>query len=385
MVASQTQAYSVPQVDPLQSAHPVIVYLDFKSPYAYLAVEPTRRLEAELGVEFDWRPFVLDIPSYLGSAKLDAQGRVIEQERTPAQWAAVKYAYYDCRRYANVAGLTIRGTTKIWDTNLLATALWWIKKTKASAIPKFIDAIYQPFWKRELDAHSITALNDILTSLDLDHGAFIEWAEREGSEFNKDFQSRAFELGVYGVPTYVVNNELFFGREHLPRIGWLLGEQKEITPDIANLLPEDAILPPTDSVQIHIGIDNSWDALLAIPRLVSSLKKHHMTANWYRISSQELDDLLPHDPSNVRGSVHREYRARNAELNKRRYVGHDRNSDDLPELINQTIEDANINLLNNPPEVLASSPMPGISISIGDQHMIGRQHLPLINALLDKI
>ncbi len=385
MVASQTQADSILHTDPLQSAHPAIVYLDFKSPYAYLAVEPTRRLEAELGIEFDWRPFVLDIPSYLGSAKLDAQGRVIEQERTPAQWAAVKYAYYDCRRYANVAGLTIRGTTKIWDTNLVATAMWWVKKCALSTLPQFIDAIYQPFWKRELDAHSITALNNILTSVDLDHGAFTTWAEREGSEFNKDFQSRAFELGVYGVPTYVVNNELFFGREHLPRIGWLLGEQHESPPDIANSLPMNATLPRINSAQIHIGIDNSWDALLAIPLLVRSLEQRRVSASWYRISSQELDDLLPHDPSNVRGSIHREYRARNAEINQHRYVGHDQSSDDLPELINQAIDDSNIQLLRNPPKVLASSPMPGISITLGDQHMIGRQHLPLINALLDKI
>jgi 2-hydroxychromene-2-carboxylate isomerase len=39
------------------------VYIDFKSPYAYLAIEPTRRLAKELQIEVDWYPFVLDIPS----------------------------------------------------------------------------------------------------------------------------------------------------------------------------------------------------------------------------------------------------------------------------------------------------------------------------------
>jgi 2-hydroxychromene-2-carboxylate isomerase len=43
------------------------VYIDFKSPYAYLAIEPTRRLAKELQIEVDWYPFVLDIPSYLGN------------------------------------------------------------------------------------------------------------------------------------------------------------------------------------------------------------------------------------------------------------------------------------------------------------------------------
>ena len=39
---------------------PLIVHIDFKSPYAFLAIEPTRRMLAELGLQADWRPFVLD-------------------------------------------------------------------------------------------------------------------------------------------------------------------------------------------------------------------------------------------------------------------------------------------------------------------------------------
>jgi 2-hydroxychromene-2-carboxylate isomerase len=55
------------------------VYIDFKSPYAYLAIEPTRRLAQELDIGVDWRPFVLDIPSYLGSARLNDTGEVATQ------------------------------------------------------------------------------------------------------------------------------------------------------------------------------------------------------------------------------------------------------------------------------------------------------------------
>jgi 2-hydroxychromene-2-carboxylate isomerase len=73
-------------LEALISDSPVIVYIDIKSPYAYLAVQPTRELERELGLKFDWRPFVLDIPSYLGSASLDKSGNVAEQNRSAEQW-----------------------------------------------------------------------------------------------------------------------------------------------------------------------------------------------------------------------------------------------------------------------------------------------------------
>ena len=60
----------------LRGEHPLAVYIDLKSPYAYLAIDPTRAMAAAAGVAVDWRPFTLDIPSYLGSAKLDRKGEV---------------------------------------------------------------------------------------------------------------------------------------------------------------------------------------------------------------------------------------------------------------------------------------------------------------------
>ena len=36
--------------DPLHSDSPLIVYVDIKSPYAFIAVEPTFAIEDELGI-----------------------------------------------------------------------------------------------------------------------------------------------------------------------------------------------------------------------------------------------------------------------------------------------------------------------------------------------
>lgn len=176
-------------LQPLVTDCPAIVYLDFKSPYAYLAVEPTRELERELGVQFDWRPFVLDIPSYLGSARLDKTGNVAEQSRSNEQWSGVKYAYYDCRRYANLRHLTIRGTEKIWDTNLAATAMLWARNFGYDTQQQFIDLIYQPFWKRELDVESSVVIQHLLDQVGANGTAFNEWARSEGAAINAQFQA----------------------------------------------------------------------------------------------------------------------------------------------------------------------------------------------------
>ena len=51
--------------------HTVTAYIDYKSPYAYLAKDLAYQLERDFGVEVDWLPYVLDIPSFLGSARVD--------------------------------------------------------------------------------------------------------------------------------------------------------------------------------------------------------------------------------------------------------------------------------------------------------------------------
>src|SRR5882672_661791 len=93
-------------------------YFDYKSPYAYLAQEESFRLAAELGVDVDWLPYTLDVPSYLGSAEVDDAGTVLRESRNAHQWRRIRYAYMDCRREASRRGLVIRGPRKIFDSSI---------------------------------------------------------------------------------------------------------------------------------------------------------------------------------------------------------------------------------------------------------------------------
>ncbi|MCB1646047.1 MAG: hypothetical protein KDI36_11370, partial [Pseudomonadales bacterium] len=114
------------------------VYIDFKSPYAFIARDQTWQLEDDFGIEIDWYPLTLNIASYLGSAKKDDSGRVTENKRSPRQWAAVKYAYMDARRYATLRGLTLKGTQKIWDSSLAAIGLLWVKQQNRQALKTYM-------------------------------------------------------------------------------------------------------------------------------------------------------------------------------------------------------------------------------------------------------
>ena len=154
------------------------LYIDYKSPYAYLAKEPAYRLELETGVEIDWLPYILDIPAYLGSAKVDAEGRVLEQDRNAHQWRRVRYSYMDVRREANRVGLTIRGTQKIWDSSLAGIGL--LHARRQGAHRAYNDEVFERFWKRELDIENPAALEDVLKRAGADVSGFDAFLEGEG-------------------------------------------------------------------------------------------------------------------------------------------------------------------------------------------------------------
>jgi 2-hydroxychromene-2-carboxylate isomerase len=201
----------------------VTIYTDYKSPYAYLAKDLAYELERDLQVRLEWLPYVLDIPSFLGSARVDADGTVLEEDRSAHQWRRVRYSYMDCRRQARKRGLVIRGPQKIWDSTLAAAGMLYAQRAGDAVFRRYHDAVFERFWKRELDIEDAGMIAAVLTESGADGTAFAAQAQIGRDEVAAI--SRAAEAkGVFGVPSFVVDDELFWGREHLPDIHAMLSD-----------------------------------------------------------------------------------------------------------------------------------------------------------------
>lgn len=202
-------------------ARTLTLYIDYKSPYAYLAKDPAYQLAHDTGVTIDWLPYILDIPAYLGSARVDSEGRVLEQDRNAHQWRRVKYSYRDVRREANRVGLTIRGTQKIWDSSLAGIGLLYAKRH--GVFRAYNDEVFSRFWKRELDIENPAALEDVLRRAGADTAGFAAFLAGEGRGELHDVQAFAENQGVFGVPSFLLpDGELYWGREHLLRLREIL-------------------------------------------------------------------------------------------------------------------------------------------------------------------
>ena len=196
----------------------VTVYTDYKSPYAYLAKDPTYEMAAACGTTLDWLPYTLDIPSYLGSAEIGADGKLISANRDPHQWRKVRYAYMDCRREANRRGLTLRGTQKIWDSSIAAIGLLWAKQRGEAVLRGYSDRTFERFWRRELNVEDPAVVEAVLRAAGADVAGFAAYLAGQGRAEHDAIRAAAEDAGVFGVPSYVVDGELFWGRENLPTI-----------------------------------------------------------------------------------------------------------------------------------------------------------------------
>lgn len=196
----------------------VTAYIDYKSPYAYPAYE----LEHQFPVRIDWLPYVLDIPSFLGSARVDGSGKVIEQERNAHQWRRVRYSYMDCRRQARKRGLVIRDPQKIWDSAVASFGMLYAKRQGDEVLRRYHDLTFERFWKRDLDIEDPGVIGAVLAEAGADTVGFSAYAAGEGRVELDRICHAAEALGVFGVPSFVVDGELFWGREHLPDIRAIL-------------------------------------------------------------------------------------------------------------------------------------------------------------------
>ena len=200
----------------------VTVYSDYKSPYAYLAKDLAYDLERDFPVRLDWLPYVLDITSFLGSARVDDSGQVLEEQRNAHQWRRVRYSYMDCRRQARKRGLVIRGPQKIWDSSLAACGMLYAKRQGDAVLRRYHDMTFERFWKRELDIEDPAALGAVLAEAGADAARFSAYLAHDGRQEVEHICRAAEAIGVFGVPSFVLDGELFWGREHLPDIRAML-------------------------------------------------------------------------------------------------------------------------------------------------------------------
>ncbi|PJK29836.1 2-hydroxychromene-2-carboxylate isomerase [Minwuia thermotolerans] len=187
----------------------LIYFTDLKSPFAYLVMDDLLALEERYGVTFRWVHFTLHIPEFLGAV----------ETRSENEWRKVKYAYMDARRLANRKGLTVLGPKKIFDSRPAGIGLTYAEEQ--GLLHAYARRTFEKFFHRELDPGVVEEVKAVLAEVGADTAGFDDWYTGEGAERHERERQLAIDMGVFGVPTFAIDGELFWGGDRL----WMVEER----------------------------------------------------------------------------------------------------------------------------------------------------------------
>ena len=81
---------------------------------------------------------------------------------------------------------------------------------------KFIDLCFDAYWKDNLDISIEKNIKKILSDCEIDYDYFKKSIKEQVIKNKlKELTSEAFKLDVFGAPTFLVNNKLFWGQDRL--------------------------------------------------------------------------------------------------------------------------------------------------------------------------
>ena len=181
----------------------VTLYVDYRSPYSYLAKEDAYRLEDDFRVKVDWYPYGIDVEGVYGTV----------EQRTEREWRKVRYLYMDVRRLANARGLIVKGTRKIYDPTLASLGMLYAKGL--GVLRQYHDCLLSKFWIHQAEIDRGEDIEAALVTAGAKAEGFRAFASGEGPAQLRHVYETAEAQGVFGAPTFIFRSELFWGTDRI--------------------------------------------------------------------------------------------------------------------------------------------------------------------------
>ncbi|MBD3647513.1 MAG: hypothetical protein HUJ31_08705 [Pseudomonadales bacterium] len=189
---------------------------------AWLAIDPTRSLEDELGIRFDWLPITTGLESLSASVPgAPAENDPLAEYKARRRRAREKWARREFERSCERLALTEAEATRDYDVATAAMALLWVRKSGLDC-GAFIREVFEGACCGNLNPEDPGTIEELLMVCEIPHRGFAEYCEADGPRELQELQGVFEELQVFSSPAYLYKGERFHGREHLPLIRWYL-------------------------------------------------------------------------------------------------------------------------------------------------------------------
>jgi 2-hydroxychromene-2-carboxylate isomerase len=187
------------------------VWFEFASTYSYPAVCRAPGLAAACGVALEWRPFLLG-PIFQAQGWNDSPFNIYPVKG--------RYMWRDLERICAAHGIPLRRPSVFPRGSLLAARVAYAG-AREPWVGDFIQSVYHANFAEDRDIASRDVVADLLARLG-QPAAVLERADAPESKARLRAETEeAIRLGVFGAPSFVVGDELFWGNDRLEEaIAW---------------------------------------------------------------------------------------------------------------------------------------------------------------------
>ena len=178
-------------------------YFDVISPYSYIAHKKIQKIKESQKVIFNYKPILLGGLHNLAGINAPAFNKY-----------KMKNMQSDCELVSKKNNISFMWNSK-FPINSLSIMRGYISLNETQK-DDYLNTFFDAYWKDNLDLSSEREFSELLGSLKIDSKNFFEKIKQQSIKDDlKKLTSDSFEKEVFGAPTFIVNNKIFWGQDRL--------------------------------------------------------------------------------------------------------------------------------------------------------------------------
>ncbi len=178
-------------------------YFDIISPYSYIAHKKIQKIRENQKIIFNYKPMFLGGLHNLAGISAPAFNKY-----------KMKNTQNDCELISKKNNISF-----IWNSNFPINSLSIMRgylHVNKDQKEEYLNIFFNAYWKDNLDLTSEYEVSKLLKTLSINSEIFFKEIKLQKIKDNlKKLTSDAFKKEVFGAPTFIVNNKIFWGQDRL--------------------------------------------------------------------------------------------------------------------------------------------------------------------------
>ncbi|MDC0875575.1 2-hydroxychromene-2-carboxylate isomerase [Candidatus Pelagibacter sp.] len=178
-------------------------YFDIISPYSYIAHKKIQKIKESQKIIFNYKPILLGGLHNLAGISAPAFNKY-----------KIKNMQSDCELVSKKNDISF-----IWNSKFPINSLSIMRgylSVNDDQKDKYLNIFFDAYWKDNLDLSLEKEFLKLLENLKIDSKIFFDKIKQQSIKDDlKKFTYSAFEKEVFGAPTFIVNNKIFWGQDRL--------------------------------------------------------------------------------------------------------------------------------------------------------------------------